>query len=142
MYFAHQTEKMTSEVNYKGDLRTQCVHINSRSEIETDAPVDNNGNGARFSPTDLVATALASCMLTVMGIRAHSDGISYTDVTASVIKNMGVSPRRITEIQIEISVSDHWSNEEREIMERVASSCPVAKSLCPKLIQKVSFVYS
>jgi putative redox protein len=133
---------MTSEVSYQGKLRTVCTHLKSRSSIETDAPVDNNGNGERFSPTDLVATALASCMITVMGIRAQLSGIPFETVSASVQKSMGISPRRITEIKVEIVVHDSWSDKQREIMEQVARGCPVAQSLSPELVQNVSFKYT
>jgi putative redox protein len=133
---------MTSEVSYQGKLRTVCTHLKSRSSIETDAPVDNNGNGERFSPTDLVATALASCMITVMGIRAQLSGIPFETVSASVQKSMGISPRRITEIKVEIVVHDFWSDKQREIMEQVARGCPVAQSLSPELVQNVSFKYT
>ncbi|MFT6111444.1 MAG: putative OsmC-like protein [Bacteroidia bacterium] len=133
---------MTSEVSYQGKLRTVCTHLKSRSSIETDAPVDNNGNGERFSPTDLVATALASCMITVMGIRAQLSGIPFETVVASVQKSMGISPRRITEIKVEIVVYDSWSDKQREIMEQVARGCPVAQSLSPGLVQNVSFKYT
>jgi uncharacterized OsmC-like protein len=133
---------MTSEVSYQGKLRTVCTHLKSRSSIETDAPADNNGNGERFSPTDLVATALASCMITVMGIRAQLSGIPFETVRASVQKSMGVSPRRITEIKVEIVVHDSWSDKQRETMEQVARGCPVAQSLSPELVQNVSFKYT
>jgi putative redox protein len=133
---------MISEVSYQGNLRTVCKHLKSQSTIETDAPTDNNGNGERFSPTDLVATALASCMITVMGIRAQLSGIPFETVVASVQKSMGISPRRITEIKVEIVVYDSWSDKQREIMEQVARGCPVAQSLSPRLVQNVSFKYT
>jgi putative redox protein len=132
---------MTSEVSYQGNLRTVCKHLKSQSSIETDAPTDNNGNGERFSPTDLVATALASCMITVMGIRAQLSGIPFENVKASVQKSMGISPRRITEIKVEIVVQDSWNGKQREIMEQTARGCPVAQSLSPELAQNVSFNY-
>ncbi len=133
---------MTSEVSYQGNLRTSCTHLKSDSSIETDAPTDNNGNGQRFSPTDLVATALASCMITVMGIRAHQSDIPFADITATVLKVMGTDPRRITEIQVEVAVGDDWNENQRKLMEQVALNCPVAQSLSPELIQNVRFVYT
>jgi uncharacterized OsmC-like protein len=132
---------MTSEVSYQGKLRTACTHLKSGISIETDAPTDNNGNGERFSPTDLVATALASCMITVMGIRAELSDIPFQSVKASVMKSMGTSPRRIAEIKVEIVVQDSWNDTQREIMELVARTCPVAHSLSPELVQNVSFTY-
>ena len=133
---------MTSEVSYQGNLRTSGTHLKSDSSIETDAPTDNNGNGLRFSPTDLVATALASCMITVMGIRAHKSKIPFADITATVLKVMGTDPRRITEIQVEVVVGDDWNENQRKLMEQVALNCPVAQSLSPELIQNVRFVYT
>jgi uncharacterized OsmC-like protein len=133
---------MISEVSYHGKLRTVCTHLKSKSCIETDAPTDNNGKGERFSPTDLVATALASCMITVMGIRAQLSDIPFETVSASVQKYMGTSPRRITEIKVEIVVQDVWNEKQRDIMEQAARTCPVAQSLSPELAQDVSFKYT
>ena len=93
---------MTSKVLYKGNLRTECIHLKSNSQICTDAPTDNNGKGESFSPTDLVATSLASCMITVMGIKAAQSEIAFSEISASVIKVMGTNPRRIVKIKIDI----------------------------------------
>ena len=133
---------MTSNVNYKGGLRTVCEHIKSASVLETDAPIDNNGNGERFSPTDLVATALASCMITVMGIKANESGIAFDTINAEVQKIMTTNPRRISVIQVVISVQETWTDKEKNIMENIAKTCPVAKSLHPDLIQNVKFIYA
>lgn len=133
---------MTSNVNYKGDLRTICEHIKSTSVIETDAPVDNNGNGERFSPTDLVATALAACMITVMGIKANQSGIAFDTINGEIHKTMAADPRRISEIQVVISVQEIWTDKEKTIMENTAKTCPVAKSLHPDLVQNVKFIYA
>ena len=91
---------MTSKVYYEGNLRTRCIHLKSGNEIITDAPIDNSGKGEAFSPTDTVATALASCMITVMGIKAVQLGISFINVTADVQKTMSKNPRRISKISI------------------------------------------
>ena len=133
---------MTSNVKYKGDLRTVCEHIKSTSVIETDAPVDNNGNGERFSPTDLVATALAACMITVMGIKANQSGIAFDTINGEIHKTMAADPRRISEIQVVISVQEIWTDKEKTIMENTAKTCPVAKSLHPDLVQNVKFIYA
>ncbi len=133
---------MTSNVNYKGGLRTVCEHIKSASVIETDAPIDNNGNGERFSPTDLVATALASCMITVMGIKAKESDIAFNTINAKVQKIMSADPRRISEIQVVISVHETWTDKEKNIMENTAKTCPVAKSMHPDLVQNIKFVYA
>ncbi len=132
---------MTSNVNYQGGLRTVCKHIKSASVVETDAPIDNNGNGERFSPTDLIATALASCMIIVMGIKANQSGIAFDTVNAEVQKIMAIDPRRISEIQVVISVQETWTDKEKAIMENTAKTCPVAKSLHPDLIQNIKFIY-
>jgi uncharacterized OsmC-like protein len=133
---------MTSNINYKGGLRTVCEHIKSASVVETDAPIDNNGNGERFSPTDLVATALASCMITVMGIKANQSEIAFDTINAKVQKIMAADPRRISEIQVVISVQENWTDKEKTIMENTAKTCPVAKSLHPDLVQNVKFIYA
>lgn len=132
---------MTSKVLYIGKLRTECTHIKSDSKVSTDAPTDNNGNGELFSPTDLLATSLASCMITVMGIKANQSGIPFDNVRAEVLKIMESNPRRISEVKVEIEIDEKWSGNEREIMERTGLTCPVAKSLHPDLIQNVAFVY-
>jgi len=134
--------KITSTVKYAGNLGTSCVHLKSKSEIQTDAPIDNNGKGQKFSPTDIVATALASCMMTVMGIKAEQNGIKFNNLIASVEKVMESNPRRISEIKIIMTVDEDWTKKERQIMERTARTCPVAKSLHPDLLQEVTFIYT
>jgi len=133
---------MTSNVEYIKNLSTSCTHIKSGSQILTDAPTDNNGKGEKFSPTDLVATSLAACMLTVMGIKAEEDKIHFQNVSAAVEKIMESNPRRISEIKIIISIGEVWSKKEKSIMERTALTCPVAKSLNPDLLQEIEFVYT
>jgi uncharacterized OsmC-like protein len=95
-----------------------------------------------FSPTDLVATALASCMITVMGIKAETNDIKFEEVDAEVEKIMDSNPRRISEIKIRMKIGERWSRKEKELMERTALNCPVAKSLHPDLLQDVKFVYT
>ena len=132
---------MTSKVIYDGDLRVGCEHVQSGSQIVTDAPKDNNGKGDRFSPTDLVATALASCMLTVMGIKANQSNIPFSMVSAEVVKVMSANPRKISEILVNIEIAHKWDDKQRKIMETTGLNCPVAKSLHPDLTQNISFVY-
>ncbi|MGB0850252.1 MAG: OsmC family protein [Bacteroidia bacterium] len=132
---------MTSKVRYKGNLRTECEHVKSGSIIYTDAPTDNNGKGELFSPTDLVATALASCMITVMGIKANQSNIAFENVSADVVKVMGSGPRRIIESKVEVVVEENWTEKERTLMEFTGKNCPVAKSLHTDMIQSISFIY-
>ena len=120
----------TARVEYLGGLRTKCTHLKSGTEILTDAPVDNHGKGEAFSPTDLVATAYASCMLSIIGIYCNEHGLNYTHGEAEVTKIMGTAPRRITEIIIEMDLSGNgWTTEEQEKVSRAAKACPVAKSV-------------
>ena len=132
---------MTSKVNYQGQLRTTAVHLQSNSTIITDAPVDNHGKGEAFSPTDLVATALASCMMTIMGIKAESMNIDLTGTHASVIKNMSATPRRISEIEVMIYMNKNHDSRTRKILEAAGLTCPVAQSLHPETKQNITFVY-
>ncbi|MGK2864218.1 MAG: OsmC family protein [Chitinophagaceae bacterium] len=133
---------MTSTVVYKGDLRTICTHLKSASEFETDAPVDNNGKGARFSPTDLMATSLATCMLTVMGIKARSMGFDLPDLKVDVLKIMKADPRRVTEIEltfhIPVTLKD-LDEKTRTILQYTANTCPVMKSIHPDIKVKVDW---
>ena len=132
---------MISRVEYKGELRTEAVHLKSGKTIITDAPIDNQGKGEAFSPTDLVATALASCMLTIMGIVAERDGIKLEGTIAEVEKIMAENPRRIGEIKIKIKFSQKLNPEEREKLERAAKTCPVSGSLNENLKETFEFIY-
>ncbi|RMD75762.1 MAG: OsmC family peroxiredoxin [Bacteroidetes bacterium] len=132
---------MTSEVTYTGDLRTEAVHLRSGNRIITDAPVDNRGKGEAFSPTDLVATALASCMLTIMGIRARDKGWAIEGTRATVNKIMASNPRRIARVEIDIHLPSGktWTEEQRQTLEEAARTCPVCRSLHPDLEVAVQF---
>ncbi len=131
---------MTSEVIYTGNLRTSAKHLKSGMEIITDAPTDNQGQGQAFSPTDLVATALASCMLTTMGIKAGDKGWDLEGSQASVLKVMAANPRRITEVHIVLSMKhSDLGTDERHMLEETARNCPVAKSVHPDMVQQVQF---
>ncbi|MAZ27229.1 MAG: osmotically inducible protein OsmC [Cytophagaceae bacterium] len=132
---------MTSKVVYEGDLRTRCTHLKSGNTFITDAPVDNNGKGEAFSPTDTVATALASCMLTVMGIKARDMDCDMTGASAAITKTMAADPRRISKIEIQITFPNPVSDKEKKILERVAETCPVHYSLHPDIEKDISFVW-
>lgn len=129
----------TSKVTYLGNLRTSSIHLKSGSEIISDAPTDNNGKGEAFSPTDTVANGLASCMLTVMGIKARDLDVDFTNSTAEVTKIMGTEPRRIVEIQIVFNMSISVDQNTKTILERTALTCPVWFSLHPDIKKEVTF---
>ena len=131
----------TSLVKYLGELRTESIHLASDSKIITDAPVDNHGKGEAFSPTDLMATSLANCMLTVMGIKAQGEGMTSIDgTTAEVTKIMYAEPRRVGEIHVKLTFPNNgFSDKEKKIYENTAHTCPVAKSLHPDLKQVLVF---
>lgn len=135
---------MTAKVIYKESLRTDCEHIKSGTKIETDAPTDNNGKGERFSPTDLVATALASCMLTLMGIAVQERDINIDGTTCDVEKVMVSNPRRIGAINIKMTlpVDKSYSDKERAILEKAALTCPVFLTLHPDVEKNIEFVYA
>jgi putative redox protein len=131
---------VTIQMSYQGELRTQASHGPSKTELITDAPVDNQGKGASFSPTDLVATALGTCMLTTMGIVARRHGWKLEGATATVEKHMVADPeRRIGKLTVEIRVPGGFGEKERTILERTALTCPVHRSLHPKVEIPVAF---
>ena len=130
---------MTSKVTYLGELRTSSIHINSGSEIISDAPLDNNGKGEAFSPTDTVANALASCMFTVMGIKARDMGVDFKGSTAEVIKIMQASPRKIAKIVVVFNMVSDADDKARIILERTALTCPVHLSLNPDIEKDITF---
>lgn len=129
----------TSKVTYLGDLRTSSVHLQSGAEIVSDAPLDNNGRGEAFSPTDTVANALASCMLTIMGIKARDMGVALEGTTAEVTKIMAAEPRRISRIKIVFSFKSNADEKSRTILERAAMTCPVFYSLHPDIEKDITF---
>lgn len=130
---------MTSKVTYLGDLRTSSIHLQSGSEIISDAPVDNNGKGEAFSPTDTVANALASCMFTVMGIKARAMEVDFSGATAEVTKIMQAEPRMIAEIQVVFHMNIEADDKTRTILERTALTCPVYLSLNPEIKKVITF---
>lgn len=124
----------TSRVEYNGKLRTTCTHHKSGQQIITDAPTDNNGKGEAFSPTDLVATAYVSCMLTIIGIHCDKNGHSFEYGTGDVTKVMGDAPRRISQLEIEFDLSGNgWDETLCQRIQKVAEACPVAKSIHPDI---------
>ncbi len=126
---------------YTGEKRCELTHEPSKSVIRTDAPKDNNGKGELFSPTDLLAAATASCMLTIIGIHAEKDGLNVDGITASVDKEMGTNPRRVVKLHLSIHLPENLTAEQREKLETLALSCPVKKSLHPELDVPVNFSY-
>lgn len=133
---------MTSKVTYLGELRTQCEHLQSKNTFITDAPVDNQGKGEAFSPTDTVATALASCMLTIIGIKARDLDLNVEGAFAEVTKTMAADPRRISGIKVELSFPASYEEKQRKILERAAKTCPVLHSLHPEINLDISFHYA
>ena len=130
---------MTSKVTYLGDLRTSSIHIQSGTEILSDAPKDNHGKGEAFSPTDTVANALASCMMSIMGIKARDMEIDLVGSTAEVTKIMAADPRRISEIKVVFNMKSNADEKAQKLLERVALHCPVHHSLHPDIVQDITF---
>ncbi len=133
---------MTSKVIYLGDLRTECAHLQSDNKFITDAPLDNNGKGEAFSPTDTIATGLASCMMTVMGIKARDMGVEMKGTTASVLKIMDSNPRRISKIEVTFEFPFETDEKTRKISEHTANTCPVLYSLQPDIQKVIAFNWS
>jgi len=132
----------TAKTKYLGDLRTEILHVRSGSIIVTDAPVDNKGKGEKFSPTDMVASALGSCILTIMGIAAREHSFSIDGTTCSITKIMAENPRRIGEIKIEFDMTmNSYTEKQKKILEYCVKTCPVAQSLNESLIQNVTLKF-
>lgn len=132
---------MTSKVTYKGNLRTECEHIQSKSKFITDAPLDNKGKGEAFSPTDTVATALASCMITTMGIKANEHDLDIKGTFAEVTKHMVANPRRISKIDVVMNIKGELTDKDKTFLENVAKTCPVIQSIHPDIIKDIIFKY-
>jgi uncharacterized OsmC-like protein len=132
----------TARTIYQGDLRTEITHIRSGSTITTDAPVDNKGKGEYFSPTDLVASALGSCIFTIMGIAAREHGFSIDRSSFKITKIMTDAPRKIGEIKIEFDFTrSDYSDKEKKILEYCVKTCPVALSLNESVFQNVTLLF-
>ncbi|WLD22854.1 OsmC family protein [Flavobacterium dauae] len=129
----------TSKVVYKGDLRTESTHLQSGTTILTDAPTDNHGRGEAFSPTDMVANSLATCMFSIMGIKAKAMDIGIENSTAEVTKIMQAEPRKISEIIVSFEMNAVIDEKSKTILERAAMTCPVFLSLHPDIKKTVSF---
>jgi uncharacterized OsmC-like protein len=133
---------MTATVTYDANLRTTCLHLQSGSSFETDAPSDNKGQGARFSPTDLIATGLGACLITTMGIKAESMDLKIDGAKVDVTKVMMSEPRRIGKIVIAITIPAlNLDDHAKEILERVGRTCPVERSLHPDMELDISFTW-
>jgi len=133
---------VTSEITYTGQLRTHAKHVRSGEIIITDAPVDNKGRGEAFSPTDLLATALGTCMITIAGIAANEHQFSIDGTQIKVVKIMESNPRRVAEVVLEFNFPENnYSDKQKKIIETAALNCPVAKSLHPDLKQNIRFNY-
>lgn len=132
---------MTTEIVYKGELRCDATHIRSKTLITTDAPVDNKGKGAAFSPSDLLAVALGTCIITTIGIKTEEWESSFEGTRLEVIKTMAQEPRRVGQLQVDIYAPEgiRLDDKQRKIVENIAHTCPVAKSLHPELKQIVTF---
>ena len=131
----------TFEIKYLGDLRTSSTHLDSGSVINTDAPKDNHGLGEAFSPTDMVCSALASCILTIMAIAVEKHHIDIKQTTAIVKKTMGNSPRRIAKIDIDLTFPKEYDSKTKTIIERAAFNCPVHHTLSESVEKNISFKY-
>ncbi len=132
----------TAKIKYLGDLRTLSTHTKSSEQVITDAPTDNNGKGEAFSPTDLFASSLVSCMLTIMGIKAKKENIPFEDAEAEMQKIMTDDPRRIAEIIVTIKMpKESYTQDQKNILEQAALNCPVAKSMSPEIKKEVKFEY-
>ena len=127
------------KIVYDGGLRTQATHIQSGDTITTDAPIDNNGKGEAFSPTDLFATSLGSCMLTIMGITAQTHGLNIDGSTIHIDKIMGTNPRRVSSLNITIDINGELNEKDKKILIKAAEHCPVSKSIHPDIDENFSF---
>jgi putative redox protein len=132
----------TATTKYLGDLRTEMTHVRSGSVILTDAPVDNKGKGEKFSPTDLVASALGSCIFTIMGIAAREHGFSIDGSSCKITKIMTDKPRKIGEIQIEFDFTGHdYTEKQKKILDYCVKTCPVSLSLNESVFQNVTLLF-
>ncbi|MFK8057069.1 MAG: OsmC family protein [Saprospiraceae bacterium] len=140
---ATSTPNIMGRIVYEGDLHTSATHLRSGNVIVTDGPIDNRGRGEAFSPTDLFATALASCILSIMGIAAMDRDIDMAGTTAEVVKEMDGPPRHIAAVRIVIRFpAKPFTASEKRILEKAAESCPVGRSIHPNVEQDVKLIWS
>ncbi len=131
---------MTSTVQYLGELRTEATHLHSGTKIITDAPLDNQGKAEAFSPTDLCATSLATCLMTIMGISARNHGLDMTGARANINKIMAADPRRIARVEVKVVMPPNgYTDVQKKMLEAAARSCPVAFSLAEGIEQAIDF---
>jgi uncharacterized OsmC-like protein len=134
---------MTANVVYKGGLRCECTHLQSGTQIETDAPTDNRGKGERFSPTDTLCVSLATCMITTMGIRASDMNVDLADTKIDITKYMLSEPRRIGKVDITLHLPGKGLDENtRKVLQKIGDNCPVMKSLHPDLQVNAQYIWS
>ncbi len=134
---------ITSKITYLGELRTEATHLQSGNQILTDAPSDNHGKGEAFSPTDLLATSLGSCMLSMIGIKLLGTEKNIVGATCDITKVMYSEPRRVGEIHVTLNIpDDNFSEKEKQILINAAHACPVAKSLHPDIKQIIEINFS
>ncbi len=131
----------TSTVTYLGELRTESTHLQSGEKIITDAPLDNKGRGEAFSPTDLLATSLGNCMLTVMGIAARERGIDINGASCEITKVMAAGPRRVSEVHALLTLPSDYPDKQKALLENAARTCPVFYSLHPDIKKIIEFRY-
>ncbi|MFN8246323.1 MAG: OsmC family protein [Ferruginibacter sp.] len=130
---------MMSSIIYQGELRCSCTHLQSQTVIETDAPTDNRGKGARFSPTDLLCVSLATCMITTRGIRAADMQIDLSGSKLEVTKHMLSEPRRVGKVEINLLLPGNLEEKDRMILQKIGDNCPVMKSIHPDLQVEVTY---
>ena len=130
-----------STVRYTGNLHNDLSHLQSGNTISTDAPVDNNGKGETFSPTDLLATSLGACAMTIMGMKAADLGVNLVDTHVDISKEMAANPRRVAKITVDFYLSKDLDERSRKVLEAAAHTCPVAQSLSAELVQDFRFHY-
>ena len=132
----------TARIEYQGNLKTKCTHLKSGQSIFTDAPVDNNGKGSTFSPTDLVATAYVSCMITIMGIYCDKNNIAFKSCAADVTKEMASGPRRVHHLSIEFDLSGNdWTTEQKNSIIKAGEACPVAMSVSDDMEVLINYTF-
>lgn len=135
-------KNITSTVTYQGNLRTEACHVRSGQKIITDAPIDNNGKGEAFSPTDLCATSLVSCMMTIIGIAAQQHNIQLGSMKAEIIKEMSAAPRSIAAVRVQLFIENNsFTSQQVKLIEKAAGACPVGRSLGANVIQDVTIIW-